>query len=57
MQKEGCTKRQAILKCKELLGHIEPIKTELCPIDQIWKALKLSLSKHAKGKSYLITML
>ncbi len=53
MQKEGCTKRQAILKCKELLGHQEPIKTELRPIDQIWKALKLSLSKHAKGKSYL----
>jgi DNA primase len=53
MQKEGCTKRQAILKCKEMLNYQEPIKKELRPIDQIWKALKLSLSKHAKGKSYL----
>ena len=53
MQKEGCTKRQAILKCKELLNYQAPVKTEVRPIDQIWKALKLSLSKHAKGKSYL----
>jgi 5S rRNA maturation endonuclease (ribonuclease M5) len=53
MKQEGCSKRQAILKCKELLNYQEPIKTELRPIDQIWKALKLSLSKHAKGKGYL----
>lgn len=53
MKQESCTKRQAILKCKEFLNYQEPSKAELRPIDQIWKALKLSLSKHAKSKSYL----
>ncbi|MFT5647602.1 MAG: DNA primase, partial [Aureispira sp.] len=53
MQKEGCTKRQAILKCKEMLGHQEPIKTELRAIDQVWEHLKKSLQGNAKAKSYL----
>jgi DNA primase len=53
MQKEGCTKRQAILKCKEMLGHQEPIKAELRPIDQVWEHLKKSLQGNAKAKSYL----
>ncbi len=53
MYLEKNSKQGAILKCKELLNYQEPIKTELRPIDQIWKGLKLSLIKHAKGKSYL----
>ncbi|BDS10677.1 toprim domain-containing protein [Aureispira anguillae] len=53
MEKEGSSKGQAILKCKELLGHQEPIKKELRPMDQIWQALKKSLSSNAKAKSYL----
>ncbi|BDS10686.1 CHC2 zinc finger domain-containing protein [Aureispira anguillae] len=53
MEKEGSSKGPAILKCKELLGHQEPIKKELRPMDQIWQALKKSLSSNAKAKSYL----
>jgi DNA primase len=53
MKQDGCTKRQAILKCKEMLNYQAPVKIEVRAIDQIWKALKLSLSKHAKSKSYL----
>jgi DNA primase len=53
MQKESCTKRQAILKCKSMLNYEVPVKTEVRPIDQIWKALKRSLSSHVKAKKYL----
>ncbi|PCI21815.1 MAG: hypothetical protein COB67_13790 [SAR324 cluster bacterium] len=53
MQKEGGTKRQAILKCKEMLNYETPVKKQLRPIDQIWKVLKKSLSSHVKAKSYL----
>jgi DNA primase len=53
MKQDGCTKRQAILKCKAMLNYQAPVKTEVRAIDQIWKALKLSLSKHTKSKSYL----
>lgn len=52
-QKEDCSKREAILKCKAMLGHVEQLRSELRPIDQIWKALKKSLSKSEKAKSYL----
>ncbi|WP_052600286.1 toprim domain-containing protein [Aureispira sp. CCB-QB1] len=53
MKKEGCTKHQAILKCKALLGHIEPIKAELRTMDEVWKSLQQSLSRSEKAKSYL----
>ncbi|WP_052600084.1 CHC2 zinc finger domain-containing protein, partial [Aureispira sp. CCB-QB1] len=53
MKMEGGTKRQAILKCKALLGHIEPIKAELRSIDEVWKSLQQSLSRSEKAKSYL----
>ncbi|WMX17584.1 toprim domain-containing protein [Aureispira sp. CCB-E] len=53
MQMEGGTKRQAILKCKALLGHIEPMKGELRAMDQVWKSLQQSLGRSEKAKSYL----
>lgn len=52
-QKEDYSKREAILKCKAMLGHVEGVKVALRPMDQIWKALKKSLSKSEKAKSYL----
>ena len=50
-QKEDSSKREAILKCKQLLGAEAPVQARA--IDKLWKGLKKSLSTHEKAKSYL----
>ena len=53
MKKEACSKHKALLKCKELLGHVPRSKTTIRAIDEVWKALKKSLSCADKAKAYL----
>jgi DNA primase len=53
MEKEVCTKRQAILNCKSMLGFETAAKAAPRAIDEVWEYLKRSLGKHAKAKSYL----
>jgi DNA primase len=51
-RKEQCTKREAILYCKKLLGKEEQTAAAR-PIDQIWEVLQRSLKKNARAKAYL----
>ena len=48
--KEGISKHKAILHCKKMLGSEQQA---VRAIDQIWKALKKSLSKAERAKSYV----
>ena len=56
---EKCSKREAIMKCKELLGVQEEgssgslNKVEDRAIDQVWEVLQKSLIKNQKAKDYL----
>ena len=52
-RKEECSKREAILYCKRLLGVEESATPAARPIDQVWEVLQRSLAKHTKAKAYL----
>ena len=52
-QKEGCSKHEAILKCKELLGFIPKVTVKKELLAQIWEDLKASFKRNGKkAQSY-----
>ncbi|MGH1339800.1 MAG: toprim domain-containing protein [Aureispira sp.] len=52
-QKEGCSKHEAILKCKELLGFIPKVTVKKELLEQIWEDLKASFKRNGKkAQSY-----
>ena len=65
MYKEGCSKREAILKCKELLGALpiaatpkptpkpKPAPMTRAAMAKLWTGLKESLRLNKRGKAYL----
>jgi DNA primase len=54
-QKEGCSKREAIMKCKELLGHVAPLKrVSKNVLQSLWTNFVVSLkSPRCKARAYL----
>ena len=56
MKMENCSKHQAILICKKLLGHVVPLKQQNLTVhEQLWRVMKKSLQGCSKAKSYLKT--
>lgn len=51
-EKEECSKHEAIMKCKAMLGHTTSLTTSA--MQQVWKSLRVSLQKHAKARAYII---
>ena len=51
--KEKCTKHQAILKAKELLGSVAPTSKNKENLNEIFQKLKQNINKSSRAKAYL----